>query len=78
MDAYGNLGIAYGQLGRFAEAIQAFKQAIKISPDNAALHFTLGSVYLEAGDKDSAAKEYEILKTLDAEKANELLSLINK
>jgi len=33
---------------------------------------------LMINDKDSALEEYKILKTLNVEKANELLTLINK
>jgi hypothetical protein len=41
-------------------------------------HYNLGVAYLVTGDKDSALEEYKILKTLDAEKANELFKLIDK
>ena len=73
-----NLGIAYGNLGRYQDAIEAYKQAIRIKPDYAEAHYNLGIAYLVTGDKDSALEEYKILKTLDAEKANELFKLISK
>ena len=42
------------------------------------LHYMLGKAYLEVGQKDSALKEYKILKDLDAyDSANSLLYLIN-
>jgi tetratricopeptide (TPR) repeat protein len=77
-EAHYNLGIIYGKLGRDQEAIESFKQAIKIKPDYAEAHCILGAAYLEIGDKESAVEEYKILKTLDAEKANELFKLISK
>jgi Flp pilus assembly protein TadD/4-amino-4-deoxy-L-arabinose transferase-like glycosyltransferase len=77
-EAYNNLGIAYSNLGRYEEAINALKRAIKIKPDYANAHFALGFTYLSSGDKHSAMEEYEILKTLDAQMANNLLNQINK
>jgi hypothetical protein len=41
-------------------------------------HHNLGVAYLATGDKSSALEEYKILKTLNAEQANELFKLINK
>jgi tetratricopeptide (TPR) repeat protein len=77
-DAYYGLGLAYGNLGRWQEAIDGFKQAIKIKPDDAEARYHLGIACLQIGDKDSASEEYKILKTLDAEKANQLFNLIHK
>ncbi len=31
--AHSNLGAAYGKLGRYQDAIESYKQAIKIKPD---------------------------------------------
>jgi protein O-mannosyl-transferase len=75
--AYLNLGVAYYKLGRYQDAVEAYKQAIRIQPDFALAHHNLGVAYLETGDKESALEEYKILKTLDAEQANNLLNLIN-
>ena len=77
-DASYGLGLAYGNLGRWQEAIEAYKQAIKIKPDDAEARYNLGVACLQIGDKDSASEEYKTLKTLDAEKANQLFNLINK
>jgi len=72
------LGVTYGGLGRYQDAIEAYKQAIRIKPDDAEAHCNLGSAYFSTGDKGSALEEYKILKTLDAEQANKLFNLINK
>jgi len=77
-NAHFNLGFACYQLGRYQDAIEAYKRAIRIKPDFAMAHYALGVAYSVAGDKNSALEEYKILKTLDAEKANELFKLINK
>ena len=77
-DAYINLGVAYYRLGRYKDAVEPYKQAIKIRPDYALAHYALGVDYLAIGDKGAAVEEYKILKTLDAQKANELFKMINK
>jgi tetratricopeptide (TPR) repeat protein len=76
--AYNNLGNTYYALGRYTEAIDAFKQSIKIKPDDAEAYNNLGVAYLAIGDKNSALAEYNILKSLNAEMANNLLNQINK
>ncbi|MGD0786320.1 MAG: tetratricopeptide repeat protein [Sedimentisphaerales bacterium] len=76
--AHLNLGVAYGKLGRLSEAIEAFKQAIKIKPDYVEAHKNLGTAYLAVGDKNSAMAEYNILKSLNSQFANDLLNQINK
>ena len=76
--AYGNLGAAYGCLGRGQDAIESCKQAIRIKPDFVLAHYNLGAACLLTGDKSSALEEYNILKTLDAQKENELFKLIYK
>ncbi len=77
-DAYINLGVTYFNLGRYQDAIEPYKQAIRIRPDFVFAHYNLCVAYLVNGDKESALEEYKILKTLDAEQANELFKLINK
>jgi tetratricopeptide (TPR) repeat protein len=77
-DAHINLGVTYYKLGRYQDAVEPYKQAIRIKPDFVLAHYNLGVAYLVTGDKGSALEEYKILKTLDAEKANELLNLIYK
>jgi tetratricopeptide (TPR) repeat protein len=77
-EAYYDLGFAYGTLGRYQDAIDALKQAIRIKPDDADTHYNLGLAYLMTGNKGSALEEYKILKTLDAERANNLFILIHE
>ena len=77
-EAHNNLGVTYGKLGRLPEAIEAFKQAIKLKPDYIEAHKNLGVAYLVIGDKNSAMAEYNILKSLNSEMANNLLKEINK
>jgi tetratricopeptide (TPR) repeat protein len=71
-----DLGVAYSELGMYGDAIESFKQAIRIKPDDAKAHYNLGLVYLILNDRGSALEQYKILKDIDREMANELFNLI--
>ena len=75
-DAHYNLGVAYVQLDRYEEGIDAFKQAIRIQWDLAKAHHAVGGAYWMVGDKEAALDEHRILKELDRNLANELSELI--
>ncbi len=44
--------------GNYAEAVQLYRQAIEQDPDNAKLHFNLGSALNQLGQKDEASEAY--------------------
>lgn len=46
-DGYYKLGLAYGRLGRFSDAISNLKKAIAINPENENFHFKLGMFYFQ-------------------------------
>ena len=69
---------AYYETGKYKEAFESYKQAIRINPDDAEAHFFLGVAYISLSDRDSALKQYAILNRLDTELANELLNEIYK
>jgi tetratricopeptide (TPR) repeat protein len=54
-----NLGIAYARLKEYTKAIDAFKYALKIKPDNIPAYKELASVYKEMGDLKEAGKTLE-------------------
>ena len=70
------LGFHYCESGHYEEAVEVSKQAIEIDPDITLAHYLLAKTYLKMGDKDLALEEYEILKTLDEESANELFEML--
>ena len=72
------LGVHYREAGHYEDAVAVYKQAIEIHPDMPGAHYLLAKTYLKMGDKDLALDEYEIIKTLDEQSANELLSLIHE
>lgn len=78
MYAYDNLGQTYLALGHYAKANEAFNRVIQIDPTWSWSHYGLGQVYLKPGKKDSARREYEILKDLDKDLAATLFQSINQ
>ena len=65
-------------LSSFTEAVEEYKQAIRIKPDDAGTHYVMGLTYLLLGDRGGALDEYKILKDLDRDLANKLFNLIYK
>ncbi|HDZ62757.1 MAG TPA: tetratricopeptide repeat protein, partial [Nitrospirae bacterium] len=51
---YYNLGLAYSDLGKYQEAVDAYKQAIRIKPDDANAHIVLAFAYSELGKYQEA------------------------
>ena len=62
--------------GKHEEAIESYRQAIRIDPDYANAHSNLGKAYLDLNRKSYALDQYKILKELDSELANELFDEI--
>lgn len=75
---YRNMGSAYAQLKKYPQAIESLKKAIRIEPNDPQTHMDLGMVYVLSNDKDSAFKEYRILKELNPRMADNLLKLIHR
>ncbi len=53
------LGLAYGDLGRYKEAIEAYKQAIRISPDLVEAYNNLGIAYAKSGMYKEAIESHK-------------------
>jgi tetratricopeptide (TPR) repeat protein len=53
-----DLGLVYFNIGSYAEAIKAFRQALDIDPHTARAHYCLGLVYLDLGDTNMALEEH--------------------
>ena len=58
MKRYYSLGTTYKDLGRNNEAIQVFKEVIRIKPNNAIVPASLASLFAKSGDFDKA-NEYQ-------------------
>ena len=75
---YLGLGITYNILGYTVEAMKALKKAVLINPRFAQARHALALCHLRNGDRASALEEYEILRGLDPDLADQLILLINK
>ncbi|MGD0077610.1 MAG: tetratricopeptide repeat protein [Sedimentisphaerales bacterium] len=58
-NAWFQLGVCFDELGRWQEAIEADKQAIKIKPGFAEAHCNLGNAYRELGRYRDAIESYK-------------------
>jgi tetratricopeptide (TPR) repeat protein len=74
--AHFNLGLALYNGRRYSEAIEAYKAVVKLRPQLAAAHYNLGLTYVAINDKESARRQYNILKPLNANMANQLQTVI--
>ena len=75
------LGNTYAKLGQNRDAIEAYKQAIRIKPDYVIAHSNLALAYLHYGaarDRGNALEQYKTLKSLDKDRANKLFNEIYK
>jgi tetratricopeptide (TPR) repeat protein len=70
--------MAYVNLKRYPEAIEAHKQAIRLDPKLARSYFNLGLAYHFAGCSEEAMQQHKILQTLDPELAKQFLERISK
>ncbi len=64
--------------GKYQEAIKQYYETLPINPNNAEAHHNIGNAYLKIRNRDSALKEYEILKTLNPALADALYQKLNK
>ncbi|MDP8247710.1 MAG: tetratricopeptide repeat protein [Candidatus Tritonobacter lacicola] len=74
--AYYNLGGACYERGCYREAVENYKDAIRLNPNFPPARFWLGAAYLNLGDISSAKDEYKNLKDMDKDEAKRLKELI--
>ena len=63
--ALSNLAGIYTETGRAAEALELINRALKINPNNAYTHFSLGYLFRYVGMLDESEREYKKALTLD-------------
>lgn len=74
--AYTGAGMALIGLRNIDTAQIAFERAIALDPEDALAHYGIGMIYVMKGDRTSALQEYQVLRDLDPDLANELFSTI--
>jgi tetratricopeptide (TPR) repeat protein len=62
--AHFQLGVLYGDEGRYPEAISALEEAVRLEPSMAQAHYRLGQAYRRTGREDLAAKALETFARL--------------
>ena len=75
-NAWYGLGIAYGNLTRYRDAIDAFRQAVRITPTYARAWYNLGVAYGKSGNRTSALDAVRVLRRLDPPTADKLFNVI--
>lgn len=63
--AYNNLAFAYSAAGEIDKAIDHYRIALRLEPDNAATHFNLGVIYIGRGMTGEARKAFEACLRID-------------
>jgi len=59
------LGVANAMSGNKLKAIELFKKAVKMKPDNAGANLNLGNAYYNNGDAVNGKKYHDIAKKID-------------
>lgn len=59
VDALYNLGLAYVEMGRDREAVEAYSRAAELRPNEFVIHNNLGNAYNHLGDSTRAIQEWE-------------------
>lgn len=75
---YFGLGMTAFYAKKFNDAMEYFKQAISIEPDSAQAIYHLSLSYFSAGKRESALEQYNKLKLVNAEIAEELWQRIKR
>ena len=65
-DEYFRQGLTLSRQGQWKEAIAAYKESLKINPDNAQTYLNLGFVYYELGFDGEAQEAFEQASKLQA------------
>ena len=71
------MGEAYYEISLTSDAVEAFKQAIRLKPDFGKAYYNLGRAYMAMKNRDAAVRQYNILQNLDQDWADRLNGVIN-
>jgi len=71
-------GVAYGNLGRHREAIEAYREALRLKPDDASAWFNLAIAYSNIGNRSAAIEALKELKRYDPKEAERLYNVITR
>ena len=77
-EAHFQLGICYGQLGRYKESINELNRAIAIDPEKGVYYYGRARVYLLAGMNASAQSDFQQAAALENKDAKAYLEFISQ
>jgi tetratricopeptide (TPR) repeat protein len=75
-EVYNNLGVVYNAVRDFKRAISAYQQALAIAPEYWEARYNLAIGYLGLNARNSALREYAILKKEAPQLADNLFDVI--
>jgi cytochrome c-type biogenesis protein CcmH/NrfG len=70
------LGFAYEEFSRYQQAVEAYREALRLKPDFSSARYAIGRVYVRSGDRNAALKAEKELRPYNPKRADELLKLI--
>ncbi len=76
--AWHSLGVAYGRMGRYPEAIEAYREAVRLKPDDVVAWNNLALSYALSGNGNAALEALRELRRYDPKKAEEISKVILK
>src|SRR5262249_32005946 len=72
-----DLGLAQHYLKKYQEALESFREAVRLDPKHPNYQLSYGCCLVKLGRKEDAQQVHRTLATLDKAKAKELLDFIN-
>jgi tetratricopeptide (TPR) repeat protein len=72
--AWDGLGNDYSEIKSYNEAIEAYRQAVRINPELAGVWNNLGVAYARSGNRSAALEAIRELRRLDPEQADRLFN----
>lgn len=72
------LGFAYEAFSRHQQAVEAYREAVRLKPNFSSAWYAVGSVYARSGNHSAALEAEKELRRFDPKQADELLKLIMK
>jgi hypothetical protein len=76
--AWSRLGDAFTELKRYPEAVDAYRESVRIDPADANARTILAIAYAQAGDRTAALEELRQLRRVDPAGANKLVKFLEK
>ncbi len=66
---YSQIGMEYGKIGKYPEALDALTMAERLNPNFAMTYYYLGNIHAIQGNQAQARKDYQLVLTLDPQNA---------